>query len=62
MYKRQPHSPLAIVRLFLTSMSLVIFCLLFSLVDYVPIKGEIKKGIPIGKEKMKLSLFANQSI
>ena len=36
-----PHSPLAIVRLFLTSMSLVIFCLLFSLVDYVPVKGEI---------------------
>ena len=36
-----PHSPLAIVRLFLTSMSLVIFCLLFSFVDYVPIKGEI---------------------
>ena len=36
-----PHSPLAIVRLFLTSMSLVIFCLLFSSVDYVPVKGEI---------------------
>ena len=36
-----PHSPLAIVRLFLTSMSLVIFCLLFSFVDYVPVKGEI---------------------
>ena len=34
-----PHSPLAIVRLFLTSMSLVIFCLLFSFVDYVPVKG-----------------------
>ena len=28
-----PHYPLAIVRLFLTSMSLVIFCLLFSFVD-----------------------------
>ena len=36
-----PHSPLAIVRLFLTSMSLVIVCLLFSFVDYVPVKGEI---------------------
>ena len=35
------HSPLAIVRLFLTSMSLVIFCLLFSSVDYVPVKGDI---------------------
>ena len=31
-----PPSPLVIVRLFLTSMSLVIFCLLFSFVDYVP--------------------------
>ena len=30
-----PHSPVAIVTLFLISMSLVIFCLLFSLVDYV---------------------------
>ena len=36
-----PHSPLVIVRLFLISMSLVIFCLLFSFVDYVPVKGEI---------------------
>ena len=30
-----PHSPLATVRLFLTSMSLVRFCLLFSSVDYM---------------------------
>ena len=36
-----PHSPLTIVRLFLTSMSLVIFCFLLSSVDYVPVKGEI---------------------
>ena len=40
-----PHcpspSPLAIVRFFLIPMSLVIFCLLFSSVDYVPAKGEI---------------------
>ena len=36
-----PHAPLAIVTLFLISMSLVIFCLLFSFVDYVPVKGEI---------------------
>ena len=35
------HSPLAIVRLFLTSVSLVIFCLLFSSIYYVPVKGEI---------------------
>ena len=31
-------SPLAIVRLFLTSMTLVIFCLLFSFADYVPVR------------------------
>ena len=36
-----PPTP-AIVRLFLTSMSLVIFCLLFSSIDYVPVKGEIR--------------------
>ena len=36
-----PHSPLPIVRLLLTSVSLVIFSLLFSSVDYVPVKGEI---------------------
>ena len=36
-----PHSPLDIVILFLISMSLVIFCLLFSSVNYVPVKGEI---------------------
>ena len=29
------------LRVFLISMSLVIFCLLFSFVDYVPVKGEI---------------------
>ena len=36
-----PHSPLTVVRLFFTSMSLVIYCFLFSSVDYVPVKGEI---------------------
>ena len=36
-----PPSPLATIKLFLTSMSLVIFCLFFSSVDYVPVKGEI---------------------
>ena len=33
--------PPAIVRLFLTSMSLVIFCFLFFSIYYVPVKGEI---------------------
>ena len=36
-----PPRPPATVRLLLTSMSLLIFCLLFSSVDYVPVKGEI---------------------
>ena len=36
-----PHSPVAIVTMFLISMPLVIFCLLFSFVDYVPVKGAI---------------------
>ena len=45
------HSPLAIVRLFLTSMSLVIFCLLFSSVDYVPVKGEGWGGVEGWGEK-----------
>ena len=36
-----PPPALAILRLFLTSMSLVIFCQVFSSIDYVPVKGEI---------------------
>ena len=36
-----PLSPLVTVSLFFISMSLIIFCLLFSFVDYVPFKGEI---------------------
>ena len=36
-----PTSPLVTVKLYLISMSLVLFCLLFSFVDYVPVKGEI---------------------
>ena len=36
-----PRSPVAIVTMFLNSMSLVIFCLLFSFVDYVPVKGDL---------------------
>ena len=34
-----PHSPLATARLFPTSVSLVVFCLLFSSIDYVPKEG-----------------------
>ena len=44
-----PLSPLAIVRLFLTSVSLAIFCLLFSSVDYVPESSRISLNIPTSK-------------
>ena len=52
-----PHSPLAIVGLFLTSMSLVIFCLLFSSVDYVPVKGEIIQYL-----SLTATLFFNETV
>ena len=51
------HSPLAIVRLFLTSMSLVIFCLLFSSVDYVPVKGEIIWYLSLTVQVMRTRLL-----
>ena len=57
-----PHSPLAIVRLFLTSMSLVIFCLLFSSVDYVPVKGEIIWHLPLTAWLISLSITLSSSI
>ena len=57
-----PHSPLAIVRLFLTSMSLVIFCLLFSFVDYVPVKGEIIWYLSLTAWLISLSIMLSSSI
>ena len=57
-----PHSPLAIVRLFLTSMSLVIFCLLFSFVDYVPVKGEIIWYSSLTVWLISLSIMLSSSI
>ena len=39
--------------MFLISMSLVIFCLLFSFVDYVPVKGEIISKCPSANEWIK---------
>ena len=55
-------SPLAIVRLFLTSMSLVIFCLLFSFVDYIPVKGEIIWYLSLTDWLMSLSIMLSSSI
>ena len=57
-----PHSPLAIVRLFLTSVSQVIFCLLFSSVDYVPVKGEIIWYLSLTVWLISLSIMLSSSI
>ena len=57
-----PHSPVAIVKLFLTSMSLVIFSLLFSLVDYVPVKGEIIWYLSLTAWLISLSIMLSSSI
>ena len=56
------HSPLAVVRLFLTSMSLVIFCLLFSFVDYVPVKGEIIWYLSLTARLISLSIMLSSFI
>ena len=57
-----PHSPLAIVRLFLTSMFLVIFCLFLSSVDYVPVKGEIIWYLSHTASLISLSIMLSSSI
>ena len=57
-----PTPPLAIVRLFLTSMSPVIFCLLFSSVDYVPVKGEIIWYLSLIAWLISLSIMLSSSI
>ena len=56
-----PPTPLAIVRLFLTSMILVIFCLLFSFVDYVPVKGEIIWYLSLTSWLISLSIMLSSS-
>ena len=55
-------SPLAIVRLFLISMSLVMFCLLFSYVDYVPVTGEIIWYLSLTSWLISLSIMFSSSI
>ena len=57
-----PHSPLAIVTLFLISMSLVIFCLLFSFVDYVPVEGEIIWYLSLTTWLISLSIMLSSSV
>ena len=57
-----PTSPLAIVRLFLTSKYLVIFCLLFSSVNYVPVKGKIIWYLSLTTWLISLSIMLSSSI
>ena len=57
-----PHSPLPIVRLFLTSMSLVIFCFLFSSIYYVPVKGEIIWYLSLSGWLISLNIMLSSSI
>ena len=57
-----PTSPLVTVSLFLISMSLVIFCLLFSFVDYVPVKGEIIWYLSLTTWLISLSIMLSSSI
>ena len=57
-----PNSPLVIVKLFLISMSLVIYCLIFSFVDYVPVKGEITWYFSLTSWLISLSITLSSSI
>ena len=43
-------------------MSLVIFCLLFSFVDYVPVKGEIIGYLSVTSWLISLSIMLSSSI
>ena len=55
-------SPLTIVRLFLTSMSLIIFSRLFYSVDYVPVKGEVTLYLSLTIWVISLSIMLSTSI
>ena len=56
-----PLPPLAIVRLLLITLSLVIFCLLFSFVDYAPVKGEIMWYLHLTPWLISLSIKLSNS-
>ena len=57
-----PHSLLTIVRLFLTSESLVIFCFLLSSIYYVPVKGGIIWYLSLTVRLISLSIMLSSSI
>ena len=56
-----PTSPLVTVSLFLISMSPVIFCLIFSSVDYVLVKGEIIWYLSLTTWLISLSIMVSSS-
>ena len=60
-----PHypllTPLWLLTLFLISMSLFIFCLLFAFVDYVPVKGEIIWHLSLTTWLISLSIMLSSS-
>ena len=57
-----PHSPMAIVTLFLISMFLVILCFFFSFIDYIPVKGEIIWYLSLTAWIISLSIMLSSSI
>ena len=57
-----PHSPMASVRLFSTSMSLCIYCLLYSSIDYVPVKGGIIWYLSLTAWLISFSIMLSSSI
>ena len=61
-YFLPPPSPLVTVSLFFVSVFLVIFCLLFSSIDYVPVKGEIIWYLSLTAWLISLSIMLSSSI
>ena len=57
-----PPTPLVTVSLFFISVSLVIFCVLVSFVDYVPVKGEVIWYSSFTAWLISLSIMLSSSI
>ena len=57
-----PISLLVTVRLFLISMSLVVFCLLVCFIDQVPVKGEVIWYLSLTAWLISLSIMFSSSI
>ena len=57
-----PHGKKVGIKTIRTPMSLVIFCLLFSSVDYIPVKGEIIWYLSLTAWLISLSIMLSSSI